>query len=649
MPERTETTVRITAAVKGPLGVAIESDDEVGYASWLSREILLVVLRSPGKRTAVEGALVTKKGSDSLDLRYMPCAGEGLSFPRGAGSIVSTIHIPSGGGAVGGVELVVTDADGRRRSGPFELAVTDLKTTLRRSLTALDASERGELVQFIASAFGAHQLTDVDFALSKSLFTIRQALRERLPTIVISQGEPLGMHIDAAVAADPTSFYMQGWIRDSEAPISRITAVSPEGEKVELLDSLFFYSRSDVSHLYGDSGHPENGHKSGIIGYFELETPSCRRDGWVFEIVNEAGTRAETSAPPVIDDPISARMQLLSGLPLDALPDESLMSQHVHPAISRISERHRRLLKVTDVIEYGHPSAAPEVSVIIPLYGRVDFMEHQLAQFVLDPEMQAADLIYVLDSPSLERMLRDYSAQLHRLYRVPFRVVMLERSCGFAAANNAGVDEARGSLLLLLNSDVLPDHPGWLSRMADFYRNQDNIGALGPKLLYPDESLQHAGMFFDLPTDTALAGLWRNVHYFKGMQRDLPAANVARPVPAVTGACLMMARELYHHVGGFPDVYVQGDHEDSDLCLRLIEEGRENWYLPDVELYHLEGQSYPSAVRGAMALYNRWLHTRRLGEQIEAVMRKYPSSIEATVDLVVSSSADFILNPAQSG
>jgi GT2 family glycosyltransferase len=289
-------------------------------------------------------------------------------------------------------------------------------------------------------------------------------------------------------------------------------------------------------------------------------------------------------------------------------------------------------LKITDVIEYGSLDGTPEVSVVIPLYGRVDFLEHQLAQFVQDPEMHRADLVYVLDSPELERMLRDYAAQLFRLYRVPFRLVTLEQSSGFAAANGAGVAQARGSLLLLLNSDILPDKPGWLSAMVDFYRSTENIGALGVKLLYPDESLQHAGMFFELPSDTALAGLWRNVHYFKGFQRDLPAANVARRVPAVTGAALMIDKDLYDRVGGFPDLYLQGDHEDSDICLRLIEEGLDNWYFPDVELYHLEGQSYPSSARGAMALYNRWLHTNRWDVRIREVMAQYPSSIEETID-----------------
>ena len=135
--------------------------------------------------------------------------------------------------------------------------------------------------------------------------------------------------------------------------------------------------------------------------------------------------------------------------------------------------------------------------------------------------MQQVDLIYVLDSPELEKRLRDTAEQLYRLYRIPFRVVILEHGIGFAGANKAGVGVARGPLLLLLNSDVLPGSPGWLGKLVEFYKSKPSIGALGAKLLYPDESLQHAGMFFDLPGDTALAGLWRNVHYFKGFAGNL--------------------------------------------------------------------------------------------------------------------------------
>jgi GT2 family glycosyltransferase len=625
MAEDRSNTVMITAMLAGIGKVPPTAADELCYASRLSNQLLLLVARNWNQCTALDAVLANE--GTPLDVRFMTC-GDTDSARDGGGTIVSTIHIRSN---IERQNLTLVGRLNGKAIGRIEIPQTDLKTTLRRTLTALDAAERERVGKFIAAVPSAHRLTTDDLALSKSLYMVREALRERLPTVMITPEEPCAAHIDTVIRTDSRGFYVQGWMHDAEAPIRRVTAVSPEGERVELLERMFWYARPDVRQIYADTGQVHN-QRQGFIAFFELETPSLLRDGWLIEIENEAGTEGETRTPAVMNDAAAARMKLLGNLPLDALPNETLMASHVHPAIIRLRERHAKGFKVTEVINYGTPSESPEVSVVIPLYGRVDFLEHQLAQFVLDPEMRSVDLVYVLDSPELERMLRDYAAQLFRLYRVPFRVATLQQNSGFAAANNAGVAQARGSLLLLLNSDVLPDKPGWLSAMTDFYRSTENVGALGVKLLYPDESLQHAGMFFDLPSDTALAGMWRNVHYFKGFPRDLPAANVPRRVPAVTGAALMIDKDLYKRVGGFPDLYLQGDHEDSDICLRLIEEGLDNWYFPGVELYHLEGQSYPSAARGAMALYNRWLHTKRWDERIREVMARYPSSIEETID-----------------
>jgi GT2 family glycosyltransferase len=269
-------------------------------------------------------------------------------------------------------------------------------------------------------------------------------------------------------------------------------------------------------------------------------------------------------------------------------------------------------------------SASPDTSIIVPLYRRIDFLRHQLAHFVHDPEIQDAELVYVLDSPELTDALGDLADELFALYRVPFRVVTLNRNGGFALANNLGASVARGRRLLLLNSDVIPAAPGWLGRLSSFYDATPRIGALGPKLLYEDESLQHAGLYFHHQR-----GVWYNHHYFKGLTRTLAQANVARPVPAVTAACLLVDHDLYDRVEGLSGVYVQGDYEDSDFCLRLLDAGRENWYLPDVELYHLEGQSYPDPLRRLNADYNRWLHTHLWHEQIEAAMERFgaPASV----------------------
>jgi len=162
--------------------------------------------------------------------------------------------------------------------------------------------------------------------------------------------------------------------------------------------------------------------------------------------------------------------------------------------------------------------------------------------------------------------------------------------------------------------------------MRDFYEATPKIGALAPKLLYEDEAIQHAGIYFQRPAGERE---WWNEHYFKGMHRDLPAANVARPVPAVTAACLMTDAAVYERLGGLRGLYVQGDYEDSDFCLRLREAGLACWYMPQVELYHLEGQSFSSPTREASADYNRWLHTCLWHETIEATMGEFDRGADA--------------------
>ena len=83
---------------------------------------------------------------------------------------------------------------------------------------------------------------------------------------------------------------------------------------------------------------------------------------------------------------------------------------------------------------------------------------------------------------------------------------------------------------------------------------------------------------------------------------------------------MMLRTALYREFGGLRGVFVQGDYEDSDLCLRVQEAGYEVWYNAAVELYHLEGQSYPSPQRAANVEFNRWLHTHLWDRRIDAIM-----------------------------
>jgi GT2 family glycosyltransferase len=270
----------------------------------------------------------------------------------------------------------------------------------------------------------------------------------------------------------------------------------------------------------------------------------------------------------------------------------------------------------------GEQVKHPRVSLSIPLYKRLDFLKVQFATMANDPSMKECEIIYVLDSPWQEAEVRDFLREYAHLYQLPVKLIVMQHNSGYAAASNTGTLYARGDYIVLMNSDVFPITKGWAIKMADFYASQDTIGALAPKLIYEDESLQHAGMFFAKTTFPD----WINLHYYKGYPRHYAPATISRPVPAVTGACLMMKRELWEEMERLSVDYVVGDFEDSDLCMKCAEHGLQNWYYADAELYHLERQSVPLNTSYTDSLawrYNARQHTTRWNDTILSLMNTH--------------------------
>lgn len=437
-----------------------------------------------------------------------------------------------------------------------------------------------------------------------ALVALHDAMRERLPAPVGGPTAAYAAHVDGFWRVDGSSYYVEGWAFDRDARLRSLRLVTPEGRRVELLAEAFRYGRPDVCSHFGVPATE----RLGFIAFVELPEACANDDGWLLQGELSDGGGFELAVPAVTDQPLGVRMTILNDVELDS-GDGRLLRTHVAPALTRLQRRFAEAVAIETVDQHGTPPTDPEVSIVVPLYRRTEFLEHQLAQFVHDPEIHGADLIYVLDSPEEAERLRRFARHLHELYGVPFRLAVLSENGGYSTANNLGASLARGRKLLLLNSDVLPAQAGWLSRMVAFYDANPQIGALAPKLLYEDDSIQHAGMHFErnLECDGELG--WWNEHFFKGLHRRFERANVSRAVPAVTGACLLIDAELFRDLGGLRGIYVRGDYEDSDLCLRLREQKRESWYVADVELYHLEGQSYPTPERAAASRYNQWLHS----------------------------------------
>jgi GT2 family glycosyltransferase len=570
-------------------GTDLGAGRQIDHAGRLEDDLVLIVGSGPSPEVSVTGD-GRRASADSLPIAHRALRRDGEE----TGGWVTVALNPNG----------VSDS------------MTDLKTVIRSELAPLDASTRNELVQFLASAAQLRARTP-SRELSRKLLEVREALRERCPLHVSLIGKRRGLVVDQLLRVDERSFYAQGWLRDEEADIVRLTVVSPEGSRTELCERVFRYRRPDVATFFAERGWP--GQKDGFTCYFELDAPSLLPDGWLLEMENADGLTLEVQIPGLVEEPAVVRDLLLAETVLERVPSDDLMTDHIHPAMSRVQARAENRARIENVVTFGTIPESPDVSVIVPLYQQLDHVEAQLAAFADDPMMQETDLIYVLDSPEQAQVLENLAPFLFPIYRVPFRIAVLAQNVGFAGANNAGASIARGRLLLLLNSDVLPDRPGWLERMRDFYDSKHDIGALGPKLLYEDETIQHAGMYLQQPPNSPM---WYDAHYCKGLHRTFPDANVARQVPGVSGACMMIDRALYEGLGGLSGKYVRGDWEDFDLCMQLMEMGRQNWYMPGAELYHLEGQSYAPTVRMAANTYNTWLHTHSWKDRILALVER---------------------------
>jgi len=281
----------------------------------------------------------------------------------------------------------------------------------------------------------------------------------------------------------------------------------------------------------------------------------------------------------------------------------------VGPAIAAINRDRLRAAPTFTELAFGPAVETPDCSIIVPLYGRIDFIEYQMALFSRDTEHRY-ELIYVLDDPEQRRELQILAQSVYERFRLPFRLLLLHHNVGFAPANNVGLQAAQGRYVCFLNSDAFPKTPGWLARLTRRLEDQPEIGVIGPRLLYEDGSVQHEGCRFDVIAE--FAGWNFLFHENKGRRPE--ARSGVRYYPVITGACMVMERTLADEIDGFDEEFIIGDFEDSDLCLKLAAMDRRAAVDFDVELYHLERKSQGTSNqnwRQNLTLYNSWVHQRR--------------------------------------
>lgn len=272
--------------------------------------------------------------------------------------------------------------------------------------------------------------------------------------------------------------------------------------------------------------------------------------------------------------------------------------------------------------DYGTLNTQPKGSVIIPLYRRFDFMRYQISNFSRYKGMNDIEVIYVVDDPSISLSVLKLAVELHKVFNFNFSVVTLENNVGFGRANNMAVEYATSENLILLNSDVLPKDGAWAKQLIDNLTTLPNAGLVGARLLFEDESIQHDGMAPMLLGQ--YPGLIFNDHPMKGLPVSLSnKEKIPEACVLVTAACVAIKKSLFNSLNGFDPAYVLGDFEDSDLCLRAIDQGKINYICRDITLNHLERLSQnlvePGDWKHKLTLLNANTYNQRWSKNLQTL------------------------------
>ncbi|HKY06186.1 MAG TPA: glycosyltransferase family 2 protein, partial [Blastocatellia bacterium] len=238
-----------------------------------------------------------------------------------------------------------------------------------------------------------------------------------------------------------------------------------------------------------------------------------------------------------------------------------------------------------------------KVSIIIPTRDRLDLLTRCVDSIGSKTDYDNYEIV-IVDNGSKEQPTTDY------LSRTPHRVVGYDGPFNYSLLNNLAARHCDGDYLLLLNNDTEVIASEWLSAMVE-HAARDEVGAVGAKLLYPDNRIQHAGVVL------GVRGLAGHAHRFVdglGGEGYFNFPNAIMNYSAVTAACLMIRRELYHSVGGLNEEDLAVSFNDVDLCLRLRRLGYLIVYTPYALLYHHESATRSLVVehREPSYLASRW-------------------------------------------
>lgn len=261
------------------------------------------------------------------------------------------------------------------------------------------------------------------------------------------------------------------------------------------------------------------------------------------------------------------------------------------------------------------PDPAPRVTLLVPSTGRLAHVPTCLGAVLRDTDYPDFEMVIVLSQPgAITEEQQVNLAPLLTDARVRVVTAPMARF-NYARANNLGAAQSSAAVLCLLNDDVSPKEPGWLRVMVGHLQDA-RVAAVGAKLLYPDNSVQHGGVLLGVGgvADHACR-FWP--HDAPGM---LHRAVLDQELSCVTGACLVLRRSVFDALGGFDEQFATG-YNDVDLCLRLREAGHRIIWSAQAVLYHHETISLGSHFSADQAVLER--------AQADLVWRRHAGQCEA--------------------
>jgi len=242
----------------------------------------------------------------------------------------------------------------------------------------------------------------------------------------------------------------------------------------------------------------------------------------------------------------------------------------------------------------------PKISIVIANKDHAEDLR-RCVQSIIEKSTYDNYEIIIVENNSTTEEIKELYQQLTKAHDF-VKVITYEGKFNYSVVNNLGVKHTTGDYILLLNNDTEVISANWMEEML-MYAQREDVGAVGAKLLYPDKTIQHAGVVIGLGAHRT-AG---HTHYKMPIQNlgYMGRLCYAQNMSAVTGACLMVKKNLYEQVGGLEEAF-EISLNDVDFCLKLRERGLLVVWTPFAQLYHYESISRGLDDQGKKAeRYNR--------------------------------------------